>query len=345
MSWYLNKGPENDVVISSRVRLARNLKAYPFPGKMTQEIGEKVASEVKETILKGSPYLSKEFSYIGMNELTDLDKVALLEKHLISVDLIKNSPKSGVLISKDENLSIMINEEDHIRIQSILPGMQLSQAWELGDKIDNLIEEKIEYAYNENYGYLTSCPTNVGTGLRASVMVHLPSLSMIGYINGLLSTIGKLGLAVRGTYGEGSQAVGNLYQISNQVTLGQSEDDIISNISGVIAQITEQERMARNKVLKESGIQLEDKIFRSYGIFTNARLLTSNECMNLLSDIKLGVDLGMINNISQKDISELMIVTQPASLQKMAGRTLDDEERDIKRAEIVRKKLKKTIEN
>lgn len=341
MSWYLDKGPENDVVLSSRVRLARNLKNYPFPSKMTQESAEVAYSKVKETILNASSNLSKEFSYIGMNELTDVDKVTLLEKHLVSVDLIKNSPKSGILMSKDENLSIMLNEEDHIRIQSILPGMQLNQAWELADKIDNIIEEKIEYAFNENYGYLTSCPTNVGTGMRASVMVHLPSLSMIGYINGLLSTVGKLGLAVRGTYGEGSQSVGNLYQISNQVTLGQSEDDIISNISGVIAQIIEQERMARNKILKESGIQFEDKIFRSYGIFTNARLLTSNECMNLLSDIKLGVDLGLINNISQKVISELMIITQPASLQKMAGRTLDDEERDIKRAEVVRKKLLK----
>lgn len=341
MSWYLDKGPENDVVLSSRVRLARNLKNYPFPSKITQESAETASSKVKEAILNASSNLSKEFSYIGMNELTDVEKVTLLEKHLVSVDLIKNSPKSGILMSKDENLSIMLNEEDHIRIQSILPGMQLNQAWELADKIDNIIEEKIEYAFNENYGYLTSCPTNVGTGMRASVMVHLPSLSMIGYINGLLSTVGKLGLAVRGTYGEGSQSVGNLYQISNQVTLGQSEDDIISNISGVIAQITEQERMARNKILKESGIQFEDKIFRSYGIFTNARLLTSNECMNLLSDIKLGVDLGLINNISQKVISELMIITQPASLQKMAGRTLDDEERDIKRAEVVRKKLLK----
>lgn len=341
MSWYLNKGPENDVVLSSRVRLARNLKNYPFPSKMTQETGEKAALEIIDTIIKESSYLSKEFSYIGMSELIDIDKVALLEKHLISVDLIKNSQIGGVLTSKDENLSIMVNEEDHIRIQSILPGMQLSQAWEISDKIDNIIEQKIEYAYNENYGYLTSCPTNVGTGMRASVMVHLPSLRMIGYINGLLSTIGKLGLAVRGTYGEGSQSVGNLYQISNQVTLGQSEDDIISNISGVIAQITEQERMARNKVLKESGIQLEDKIFRSYGIFTNARLLSSNECMNLLSDIKLGVDLCMINTISQKDISELMIITQPACLQKLAGKTLNDEERDIKRAEVVRKKLLK----
>lgn len=339
MSWYLDKGPENDVVLSSRVRLARNLKKYPFPSKMTEELAEKVTLEIKETILEGNSYFSKECSYIALNQLMDIDKVALLEKHLISVDLIKNSQQGGVLLSKDESLSIMVNEEDHVRIQSILPGMQLGQAWEFADKVDNFLEEKIEYAYNENLGYLTSCPTNVGTGMRASVMVHLPALSMIGYINGLLSTVGKLGLAVRGTYGEGSQSVGNLYQISNQVTLGQSEDDILSNISSVIAQITEQERMARNKVLKESGIQLEDKIFRSYGIFANARLLMANECMNLLSDIKLGLDLGMINNITQKDINELMIITQPACLQKMAGRILDDEERDMKRAEVVRKKF------
>lgn len=339
-SWYLSKGPENDVVISSRVRLARNFKNYPFPSRMNSEQAKKVSSEAMDTVLNGSSYLAT-FNFADMAKLNNLDKVALLEKHLVSPDLIKNNGTGAALISKDEVISIMINEEDHIRIQSILPGMQLNQAWELSNNIDNVIEEKMEYAYDESIGYLTSCPTNVGTGMRSSVMVHLPALSMIGYINGLLSTIGKLGIAVRGIYGEGSQASGNLYQISNQITLGQSEEDILASINGVISQIIEQERMARNKILKESNIQLEDKIFRSYGVFTNARLLASNECMSLLSDIKLGVDLGILNNVSEPDLIELMVITQPACLQRIAGKVLDERERDIKRAEMVRKKLMK----
>lgn len=340
-SWYVDKGPNNDVITSSRIRLARNFKRYPFPSRMGYEQAQNVISEIKEIGLNSSAYISKEFIFFDMASLSDIDKYVLLEKHLISQDLIKNSKFSGVLVSKDEKTSIMVNEEDHIRIQTIFPGMQLKEAWELADRIDNLVEEKIEYAYNENLGYLTSCPTNVGTGMRASVMVHLPALTMIGYINGLLSTIGKLGIAIRGIYGEGSQVSGNLYQISNQITLGQSEEDIIENINSIVVQIIEQERMARNKILKESSIELEDKVFRSYGIFSNARMLSSNECFSLLSDIKLGIDLGIIDSISTKDVNELMIISQPAFIQKIAGRVLEEKERDIKRAEIIRKHLMK----
>ena len=340
-SWYLDKGPDNDVIISSRIRLARNFKKHPFPNRINYEQAQNIISEIKDIGLKSSSYIAKEFNYLEMSKINDIDKYVLLEKHLISQDLIKNSSISSSLISKDEKTSIMVNEEDHIRIQTILPGMQLKEAWELGDRIDNFIEEKVEYAYNENIGYLTSCPTNVGTGMRASVMVHLPALTMIGYINGLLSTIGKLGIVVRGIYGESSQVSGNMYQISNQITLGQSEEDIIQSINSVVMQIIEQERMARNKILKGSPIELEDKIYRSYGIFTNARMLSSNECLSLLSEIRLGIDLGIISNISTKDANELMIITQPAFIQKTVGRILEEKERDVKRAEIIRKHLMK----
>lgn len=340
-SWYIDKGPDNDVIISSRIRLARNIKKYPFPNRFTKEQSENILSDIKEISLNSSNYIAKQFDFISLSDYQEIDKYILLEKHLVSHDLIDNKKLSGALISKDEQISIMINEEDHLRIQTILPGMQLLKAWDLSSKIDSLIEEKVEYAFDENIGYLTSCPTNVGTGMRASVMVHLPALTMIGYINGLLSTISKIGIAVRGLYGEGSKATGNLYQISNQITLGQSEEDIIESINSVIVQIMEQERMARNKILKESPFELEDKIFRSYGIFTNARMMSSNECMNLISDIKLGIDLGLINGLEQKDVNQLMVITQPGFIQKSVGRVLEGKERDVKRAEVIRKHLMK----
>lgn len=340
-SWYLDKGPDNDVVVSSRIRLARNFRNMPFPNRMNSSQAQNVVNTIKDINQNSSTYISKEFNYYDMADINNIEKLVLLEKHLVSPDLIKNKRAGGALISNDEKISVMVNEEDHIRIQTILCGLQLKSAWELGDKIDNLIEERVEFAYNEKIGYLTSCPTNVGTGMRASVMVHLPALSMIGYINGLLSTIGKLGIAVRGLYGEGSQTDGNLYQISNQITLGQSEEDIIENINGVIIQIIEQERMARNKILKEGKVELEDKVFRSYGIFTNARMMSSGECMTLLSDIRLGIDMEIINGITIKDVNEIMIITQPAFIQNTAGRVLDEKERDQKRAEIIRKHLKK----
>ncbi|NLM44410.1 MAG: protein arginine kinase, partial [Clostridiales bacterium] len=232
-----------------------------------------------------------------------------------------------------------INEEDHIRIQSILPGFQMKNAWDIGNEVDDLLEETLDYTYDEKLGYLTCCPTNVGTGMRASSMVHLPALNMIGNISKILQTVTQIGLTIRGMYGEGTEFQGNLFQISNQITLGLSEDEIVENINAVTTQIVEKEREARNLLMNNNRIQLEDRVWRALGILRNARVITSQEAMKLLSDVRLGMDLNIIKNLTATQLNEIMIETQPANVQKYAGEELTPEARDIIRAEIIRKKL------
>jgi protein arginine kinase len=330
--------PETDVVISSRIRLARNSENFPFPTKLDIDQAIKLVEFYKATVFETKKSLSKELSFIDSTKIKPLEKACLVEKHLISPEFAAKKEVTGLILSKDEKISIMINEEDHLRIQSIFAGFQLNQAWELCSSIDDLIESESEYAYSKDYGYLTCCPTNVGTGMRASVMVHLPALTMGGYLSVVLDAVSKLGIAVRGLYGEGSDIMGNMYQISNQVSLGQSEEEIITKINIVANRIIEQERLAREQLLK-SRMQLEDRVFRSYGIFSNARVMTSSECMKLISDVRLGVDLGIINDVTPDIINELVIRTQPANLQKHYNTVLNPEERDIKRAEFIREKL------
>ena len=332
------KAPEADVVISSRIRLARNSKSYPFPPKLDIDQAIGVVDFFKTAILKTEDPISKQLEFIDSTKINPLDKACLVEKHLVSPEFAVKKEVTGLVLSKDEKVSIMINEEDHLRIQSIYPGIQLNKAWELCNKVDNMIEKKSEYAYCEELGYLTCCPTNVGTGMRASIMVHLPALSMLGYVSSVLDAVSKLGITVRGLYGEGSEVMGNMYQISNQVSLGQSEEEIITKISVIADRIIEQERIAREQLLK-ARTQLEDRIFRSYGIFSNARIMTSSECMKLLSDVLLGVEVKIISKLSVDTINELMIITQPANLQKVYGKALNTDERDIKRAELIRSKL------
>lgn len=338
--WYIEQGPEWDVIISSRIRLARNFRNIPFPVRMNREQGEQVIQKSKNAILESNTVLSKDFEFIPMNRLNIIDRQAMVEEHLISPEMLQDTHSRGVLINRDQKISIMVNEEDHLRLQCIFPGLQLDEAWDLANKIDNILEERIEYAYSENYGYLTSCPTNVGTGMRASAMVHLPALAMTGHINSLLSAVSKLGIAVRGLYGEGSEARGNIFQISNQVTLGMSEEETLENLKGIIKQIIEQERIARNKILKESRLKLEDRLYRSFGVFSNARVMSSEEFMKLFSDVKLGVNLGIIKGIPLETINELMIITQPANIMKRYGENLSAEERDVRRAELIREKIK-----
>ena len=239
----------------------------------------------------------------------------------------------------------MINEEDHIRIQCLSSGMQLENSWKLGNKIDSILEEKIDFAFSEKYGYLTCCPTNIGTGIRASAMLHLPALIMTGYIKRILEACSKLGIAVRGIYGENSEASGNMFQISNQTTLGQSEEEIINNIKNITSQIIEQERMLRTELYKQNPLRFEDKVCRSLGVFSNARIMSSEESLKLLSDVRLGVDMGIIKNISIEDLNGIMLLIQPGNLQKQAGKPLDPNERDFKRAEFVRERLNKTVDS
>lgn len=328
--------PGSDVAVSSRVRLARNIESLPFPARMNRDQGLKVIELVRDSIFKSSDAVANSLVFLDMQKLNPIDKQVLVEKHLVSPDLIDGRIDRAAIISKDEKISVMINEEDHVRLQCIYPGMQLDNAWQLCRKLDLLMEQELDFAFDKSSGYLTCCPTNLGTGIRASVMLHLPALAMTGYIKGVLEACGKLGLAVRGIYGENSEASGNMFQISNQVTLGQTEEEIIASINNISGQIMEQERMLRNELYKQSAARFEDKIYRSLGILTNARIISSEESLKLLSDVRLGVDMKVIEGISAATLNEIMLFTQPAILQKYAGRTLSPDERDVRRAELIR---------
>lgn len=337
--WIKGMGPESDIVISSRIRMARNIESISFPHYLSEEKSKEIIDTVYKTIAAGNSSLEKEFDLIKMKESNLIDRLNYVEKHLISPALARNTVGGAALINKEETISIMINEEDHIRIQCLLPGLQLDKCLDIGNKIDDLLEENIKYTFDEDLGYLTSCPTNVGTGIRASVMVHLPALSLTGYINGVVHIASKIGLAVRGIYGEGTQYLGNMYQISNQVTLGASEKEIVSNLKNVTLQVIQNERAAREHLLKTKSIELEDKVFRSYGALKNARLLTSNEAMQLISDVKLGVNLDLIKEVSTEKLNELIVIIQPGYLQKYFKSELNGIERDIKRAQLVRESI------
>lgn len=337
--WYSERGPESDVVMSSRIRLARNFKDVPFPFRMKKDEGEKVLGIVKSAIFQESSTLTQNYQFINLQELNPIEKQVLVEKHLISPELAESQYYSGVIIGSDEKISIMINEEDHLRIQCLFSGMQLSEAWDLCNNIDNLLEETIDFAFSEKYGYLTCCPTNLGTGIRASAMMHLPALTMTGHIRGILEACGKLGIAVRGLYGENSEAMGNMFQISNQVTLGQGEEEIIGNIKNITGQIIEHERMLRTELHKQNPFRFEDRIYRSLGLLSNARIVSFEESFKLLSDVRLGIDMGIITSVEINKINEMMLMIQSASLQSSVGRPLGSDERDIKRADFIRENL------
>lgn len=339
--WYIDKGPDSDVVLSSRIRLARNFRNYPFPHKSTLEHQKKIAEETQKAIFSGNDNMADIFRYVDFPRLDAVEKAVLVEKHIVSKELVESSRYTGLILSRDEQISIMVNEEDHLRIQCLAPGMQLTKAWEVCGSLDNLLGETIEFAWDENLGYLTSCPTNIGTAIRVSVMMHLPALTMTGYIKAVLEAVGKLGMAVRGLYGENTEASGNVYQFSNQVTLGKSEEDIILSIHSIARQIIEQERALRQELLKQNRYKLEDRIFRSFGILKNARIMDTGETLKRLSDLRLGVDMGIIHDIDITDINQMMLLVQPGGLQKTKGRVLGPDERDTCRAELVRELMNK----
>jgi protein arginine kinase len=339
-SWMSAEGPDSDIVLSSRIRLARNFAAYKFPTLFSHEEA-KIIIDNLEGILKQSPFEKfGQMELLKIEELQPLHKRVLVEKHLISPHLAEDSPYGAVLLTENEEVSIMINEEDHIRIQCLFPGLQLSEALDAANEIDDWLESSIQYAFDEKYGYLTSCPTNVGTGLRASVMMHLPGLILTQQINRIIPAINQLGLVVRGIYGEGSEALGNIFQISNQITLGKSEEDIGRDLKGIVSQLISQERSAREALRKTSNIQLEDRVFRSLGVLSNSRIIESKEAARCLSDVRLGIDMGYIDNMPKTILNELMILTQPGFLQQYAGGSLRPHERDIRRAALIRERIK-----
>ncbi|MGM9923040.1 MAG: protein arginine kinase [Bacillus sp. (in: firmicutes)] len=336
-SWMNDEGPESDIVLSSRVRLARNLQDYTFPPMLEREEALKINQLLEDRLqdLKKD----RDLELLHMSDMKPLEKLMLVEKHLISPYLAQNSHYGLTLLSQDEKISIMINEEDHLRIQCILSGLQLTEALAVANQIDDEIEAQVDYAFDEKRGYLTSCPTNVGTGLRASVMMHLPGLILTQRMSRIIPAINQLGLVVRGIYGEGSEALGNIFQISNQITLGKSESDIVEDLTSVVQQLISQERLAREALVKTSNIQLEDRVFRSLGILSTARIMGTKEASTCLSDVRLGIDLGYIRNISKSILNELMILTQPGFLQQYAGEELRPQERDYRRAAFIRERI------
>ncbi len=333
MIWY--KENNNDIVISTRIRLARNIKKYPFPNAMTDAQTKEAVSEIEKTLTESNSTLSKTFKTLKLSELDEAKRGELIEKHLISPDLGK---RASVMISDDECMSIMLMEEDHIRLQIIKGGFSLDEAWELADKVDDVIEENAEYAFHKDFGYLTACPTNAGTGLRASVMMHLPALTMTNNMGRIISSASNLGIAVRGLYGEGSKAYGSLYQISNQITLGLSEKELIEKLKNIVCQIKEHEENTRNNLLKNNKNSLEDRLWRAYGTLKYARSISSNETKSLISDVIMGVNMGIIPK-DNTNFLQLIIETEPYTLSVKSKTPLTAEERDILRADTLRSVL------
>lgn len=323
------------IVLTSRIRLARNLKNYKFPLKMTGEESNNVVEEVKNSVDRQN--LNYKLTY--MRDLSDVEKSVMVEKHLISPALAEKKETGAFLLSNDEKVSIMINEEDHIRIQTLGTGMSLKECWELSNKIDDVLEEEVDYAFDRELGYVTACPTNIGTGMRASVMVHLPALSITNQIEKLLIGISQLGVAVRGVYGEGTKSMGHLYQISNQGTLGASEETLIDKISQIVAQIVEKEERMRAHLKKNNLYEIEDDCYRAYGLLTNARRMSTEEAMKLLSLLKLGKEMEIIDKAKDKDIYRLMVKIQPNNILSSTDTELTTKERDKMRAEIIRNEL------
>ena len=336
--WLRGEGPHHQIVISSRVRFARNLRNRAFPGWAKKAERTAILELIKPHVEELTE-MQDSFSEL-LQDLSALEKQVLVERHLISREHAAKGAGSAVIMNRRQTLSIMINEEDHLRMQSIRSGLQLKQAFKLLDKIDSALEGDLEFAYDPRLGYLTACPTNVGTGMRASAMLHLPGLVLSELINQVVQAVSKIGLAVRGLYGEGTEAMGNLFQISNQTTLGEKEDEIINRLTKVIETIIEKEHDARQVLIQKKSNTLWDQIGRAYGVLTYAHVMTSKEALNLLSIIKLGVDLGTFPEDRRLPIDQLFIDTQPAHLQKTSQQKLNAEERDHLRAQIIRDRLK-----
>ncbi|MDX9799655.1 MAG: protein arginine kinase [Bacteroidales bacterium] len=336
--WTKGDGPLNHIVVSTRLRLARNIQDIPFPFRANPNQLEQVLKK-SESLLKNNN-LFQDFKLIKMDDLTDLDIQFLVEKRLISLSLAHlNCPYRAFIYKPDEIISIMVNEEDHFRIQCLLPGLQLDKVWEIIDCYDDQIMKEVKYSFNENDGFLTCCPTNVGTGLRASLMLHLPGLFNLNKLNDLMSSISKMGYAVRGFYGEGTDFLGNLFQVSNQITLGLKENEIIKELEMVGNLLIDEEERAREELMLHSRQRIEDQILRAYGILTNARIVSTFEAIDLLSKIRFGIEIGIFSKIGYDTINRLMLIIQSAYIQLLKNKNMNENERDIARAKIIQELL------
>lgn len=325
------------VVISTRVRLARNLKEFPFPSRLSKQGGEKVIEKVKYAIKNSNSSIASDFSFIRLDALTEAQSVSLVEKHLVSPEFISDTSGRALLLSNDEKISIMINEEDHIRIQVITEGLSLDEAYDLADKLDTLLDENLEFAFDEKLGYLTQCPTNLGTGMRASVMLHLPALEKSRAISRISGNLAKLGLTIRGAHGEGTEPDGAMYQLSNQVTLGISERAAVENLKNITGQLVAQEKLAEERLCKS--IDIQDTISRSFGLLRSAILMSHKEALELLSNVRLGILSGQITDVDTKTIDRLMTAVEPATLSVSCQKNLSPQERDIERARLLKDSL------
>lgn len=337
--WLRGVGPDSDIVISSRIRLARNLAGFPFIRRCTDTDREQIEGSVRDAM--SSTDALRGMSYFNVDKLDEVDRQFLVERQLISRELAESSGARAVAIDAAERASVMVNEEDHLRIQVMHSGFDLPAAWENINRIDDGIEAQLTYAYHSRLGYLTACPTNVGTGMRVSVMLHLPALVMVRQIDRLFRSLQKINLAVRGLYGEGSAAMGDFYQISNQITLGRNEDDLMEQVSQVIPAIIEYERRSRDALVQDSERDLHDRVSRAYGVLCTAQTISSEETMHLLSSVRMGVNLGLIKDIEVPTINKLFIHTQPAHLQKIRGLPLETADRNVERAHYLQQHLRR----
>ena len=335
--WLKGNGPDSDIVVSSRVRLARNIHGFIFLTLANEKQQLEIETEVRNKLEPALQYAN--ITYFALKELNSLERGLLVERHLVSRDMANGNGARGLLVNKNESLSIMVNEEDHLRLQALKSGLQIEHAWEEINELDNKIESVLPYAFSSQFGYLTACPTNVGTGMRISVMLHLPALAMIKHINKVFQALSRIKVMVRGFYGEGTEATGDFYQISNQVTLGKSEQDIANELSNIIPEIIKYERVSRERLLNDAHKRLEDKVYRSYGVLRYARSVSSEEALELFSVIRLGIATGLIKDVLLKTINELFILTQPSHLQKLEKKSLSTAERDVIRARLIKEKL------
>jgi protein arginine kinase len=336
--WLRGSGPESDIVMSSRIRLARNVADFPFIRRCSDIDRANLESTIREN-MKRNPRLA-ELDFVNVALLEQIDRQFLVERQLISRELSDAEGARSVAIEKEERLSVMINEEDHLRIQVMHSGFDLQNAWERINELDDMIESQIRYAYHQQYGYLTACPTNVGTGMRVSVLVHLPALVITQQIDKVFRSLQRINLVVRGLYGEGSQAMGDFYQVSNQITLGKTEEDLVRRVSEVVPVLINYERKAREYLINENQHDLFDQVSRAYGTLQNAQQISSEETMHLLSRVRMGVNLGLIGNVEIPTINKLFVHTQPAHLQKLTRAILSNSQRNIERANYLQSHLR-----
>jgi protein arginine kinase len=339
LKWYEQIVPNGDVVISSRIRLARNLTDYLFSPLLKESDAVKLVDEVKNITTSLAEKDDRKYYSCMIKSLSDIDKAAMVERHIVSPLLVDKEQTTGLILSEDETVSIMINEEDHVRIQAIVGGINLEKAYEVANRIDDIAYDKLNFAYDDKYGYMTSCPTNVGTGMRASCMVFLPALSAARTIQKLIEEVGKYGVTIRGIYGEGTKSLGSIYQISNQKTLGNSEGEIIQNLNRIVDQVMKQERKRREYMLSVNADEIEDQVYRAYGILKYAKQITSDDAMTLLSQLKFGADSGLIKFDKEFNVHKMMMGVQPGSLQWTLGKNVGSNTRDKSRAEYISKEL------